>query len=80
MKLLKFTASWCSSCKQQSKVLEDFTDIPVEEIDVEDQFELADEYGIRNLPTMILLDNEGKEKYRFVGVTSLDKIRGFLNE
>lgn len=80
MKLLKFTASWCSSCKQQSKILEDFIDIPVEEIDVEDQFELADEYGIRNLPTMILLDNEGKEKYRFIGVTPLDKIRGFLNE
>lgn len=77
MKLLKFTAGWCSSCKQQSKILEDFTDIPVEEIDVEDQFELADEYGIRNLPTMILLDNEGKEKYRFIGVTPLIKLEDF---
>ena len=78
MKLLKFTASWCPSCKQQSKILEDFNNIPVEEIDVEEQFELANEYGIRNLPTMILLDNEGKEKYRFIGVTTLDKIRDFL--
>ncbi len=78
MKLLKFTASWCSSCKQQSKILEDFNDIPVEEIDVEEQFELANEYGIRNLPTIILLDNEGKEKYRFIGVTPLDKIIDFL--
>ena len=80
MKLLKFTASWCSSCRQQSEILKDFNDIPIEEIDIEEQFELADEYGIRNLPTMILLDDEGKEKYRFIGVTTLDKIRGFLNE
>lgn len=80
MKLLKFTASWCSGCKQQSKILEEFTDIPVEEINVEEQFELADKYGIRNLPTMILLEDDEKEKTRFVGVTTLDKIKKFLNE
>jgi len=80
MKLLKFTASWCPSCKQLSKVLEDFNDIPVEEVDVEDQFELADKYGIRNLPTMILLDKDNNEIRRFVGLTTLDKIREFVNE
>lgn len=80
MKLLKFTASWCPSCKQLSKVLEDFNDIPVEEVDVEDQFELADKYGIRNLPTMILLDKDDNEIRRFVGLTTIDKIREFINE
>lgn len=80
MKLLKFTASWCPSCKQLSKVLEDFNDIPVEEIDIEDRFELADKYGIRNLPTMILLDKDNNEIHRFVGLTTLDKIREFVNE
>ena len=80
MKLLKFTASWCPSCKQLSKVLEDFNDIPVEEVDVEDQFELADKYGIRNLPTMILLDKDNNEIRRFVGLITLDKIREFINE
>lgn len=80
MKLLKFTASWCPSCKQLSKVLEDFNDVPVEEIDVEDQFELADKYGIRNLPTIILLDKDNNEIRRFVGLTTLDKIREFVNE
>jgi len=80
MKLLKFTASWCPSCKQLSKVLEDFNDVPVEEIDVEDRFELADKYGIRNLPTMILLDKDNNEIRRFVGLTTLDKIREFVNE
>lgn len=80
MRLLKFTASWCPSCKQLSKVLEDFNDVPVEEIDVEDRFELADKYGIRNLPTMILLDKDNNEIRRFVGLTTLDKIREFVNE
>ena len=80
MKLLKFTASWCPSCKQLSKVLEDFNDVPVEEIDVEDRFELADKYGIKNLPTMILLDKDNNEIRRFVGLTTLDKIREFVNE
>lgn len=80
MKLLKFTASWCPSCKQLSKVLEDFNDVPVEEVDVEDRFELADKYGIRSLPTMILLDKDNNEIRRFVGLTTLDKIREFVNE
>lgn len=79
MKLLKFTASWCPSCKQLSKVLEDFNDVPVEEVDVEDRFELADKYEIRNLPTMILLDKDNNEIRRFVGLTTLDKIREFVN-
>lgn len=80
MKLLKFTASWCPSCKQLSKVLENFNDVPVEEVDVEDRFELADKYGIRNLPTMILLDKDNNEIRRFVGLTTIDKIREFVNE
>lgn len=75
MKLLKFWASWCVSCSNQSKLLENFTDIPVIDCDVEDNPEMADKYGIRSLPTLILLDENDKEIHRFNGFTTLDKIR-----
>lgn len=78
MKLLKFWAEWCEPCKQQGKLLENFTDVPVKEHNVEDDFELATKYGVRNLPTMILVDEDDNEVHRFVGLTKIDEIKSKL--
>ena len=69
MKYLKFEASWCGACKmvqpQLNKVAAE--GITVEKIDAETNNELVAEYNIRNLPTVILVDDSGKEFYRNVG-------------
>lgn len=68
MRVLKFSASWCQPCKQLSKTLEAM-DFPYEvsEIDVDSNREAAIEYGIRNVPTMILIDENNNQLKRVSG-------------
>ena len=53
MKILKFYGEWCSPCKMLSNMIES-TDlgIPVEEIDIDGEPEVPQNYGVRGVPTM----------------------------
>ena len=77
MRLLKFWAEWCQPCKKQSELLKDFKDFPVESINVEDEsnVEIVSKYGVRGLPTLILLDDNNEVVHTFSGLTTLDKIK-----
>lgn len=75
--IAKFSATWCGPCKMLSKVLETIDlDVPVIEIDIDEQGSLAAEYGIRGVPTMILFDN-GKEIKRQSGMMQAGQIKEF---
>ena len=69
MKYLKFEASWCGACKMVQPQLNKLAaeNIVVEKIDAETNNELVAEYNVRNLPTVVLVDDSGKEFYRTVG-------------
>ena len=59
MKVLRFTASWCQPCKMLAKTLEDVeTQIPIEVIDIDENQELAMDYGIRGVPTLVMIDGD----------------------
>lgn len=79
MKLLKFYADWCGPCKQQSKLLNDFP-IEVQSINIEEEEELTEKYNVKNLPTLILLDDNNNELTRFHGLTQPDKIVAYYEE
>ena len=68
MKYLYFSAGWCGPCRTLGPIMNDVSQqIPVQKVDVDSEFELASQYNVRNVPTVVLLDN-GQEVKRFVGV------------
>lgn len=74
-KLLKFGATWCGPCKVQDKILKEISeehselDIQFIDVDSEDGQTLSEKYHIRSVPVIVILDKDGDEKERFVGLT-----------
>ena len=67
-KILYFSAPWCLPCKQFAPVMEQIGQtVPVEKINVDEQSDLAATYGIRNVPTVLIL-KDGQVAQKFVGV------------
>ena len=77
--LLKFSASWCQQCKALAGNMKyvDFGDVEVKEIDIDENFEEAKQYGIRGVPTLVLME-DGVEVKRTSGVLMADKIEEFI--
>jgi len=79
-KVLRFTASWCGPCKMLAKNLESAkTEMPIEVVDIDVNPELATDYGIRGVPTLVMVV-DGKEKKRLVGMKSLKELEDWLND
>ena len=68
--LLDFWASWCDPCRMLSPVVdevaEERTDVKVGKVNVDEQPELAAEFGVMSIPTLLLLEN-GKLVRQAVG-------------
>ncbi len=68
--LVDFYAEWCGPCKMLGPVLEEFAkeheDIKVVKVDIDQHENLAREYGIMSVPTMLLFQ-DGKVVKQNVG-------------
>ena len=68
MKLIKFSASWCMPCKNlESRLNKIDLTIDLFSYDVDEEFDLTEEWKVRNIPTVILVDDNGHEVKRWVG-------------
>jgi thioredoxin 1 len=78
-RILRFTASWCGPCKALAKNLE-ASDIklPIEVIDIDTDSEIAVTYGIRGVPTLVMLD-ENIEVKRLVGSKTVGELQTWAN-
>jgi|TARA_B110000858_G_scaffold28482_1_gene30267 thioredoxin 1 len=77
MKYLYFSAAWCGPCKSLSPIMNEVSSqVAVEKIDVDLDYERAQQYGVRNIPTVILVDGVTEVK-RFIGV---QPTQTYLNE
>jgi thioredoxin 1 len=72
MQLLKFHATWCNPCKAMTEIMEEIT-FPYEviSVDIEENMDLALKYGVRSVPTLVLVNENGETVTSNVGL--LDK-------
>ena len=79
-KLLYFSSTWCQPCKSFKPTMEKLSaQYPVTFIDVDVSAQTAVKYNVRNVPTTILIDNQGTELGRLVGVKTEAEIIALYN-
>ena len=77
-KILRFTASWCQPCKAVSKMLEEMdVSLPIEVIDIDVHSDLAIDYGIRSVPTLVIVD-EHVEVKRMTGLVTKEVLKNWI--
>jgi thioredoxin-like negative regulator of GroEL len=78
-RILRFTAPWCQPCKVMAKTLEEINSgVPVEVVDIDVHSDLAVEYGIRSVPTLVMKDGNIEVK-RMTGVKSKQQLAEWIN-
>lgn len=76
--LIDFFATWCGPCQMLSPVLKQVKDslgdrVAILKIDVDKNQQIASQYQVRGVPTLILFQN-GKQLWRQSGVLSKEDI------
>lgn len=79
MKIIKFSSSFCGSCRKLDAILQVANLIPDEEILITtDDLELARRYNISAFPTLLKLDDNELEIDRISGLVPLSKLKEFF--
>lgn len=79
----RFHAEWCQPCKALAPVIENvkgkFNQVTFTDVDVDTQYEVAQKYFVRSVPTVII-EKDGKEIQRFAGLQSEMSYVNAINE
>lgn len=82
MRVLKFKAEWCAPCKSLTQTIKNAGDkitIHIEEVDIDSDSSAAMHYGIRSVPTMIMVNENNAEVKRKVGSMNEAQLLEFLS-
>ena len=80
--IINFSAEWCGPCKIMNPILEAVSreeNIKVFKVNVDDNPNLAYEFGVDNIPVTIFF-RSGNKVYQVDGLKSKEEIREKLNE
>ena len=79
--MLDFYADWCGPCRMVGPIVHEIADerddVTVGKINVDNDPELAQEFGVMSIPTIVILKN-GVEASRAVGVRSKQQLLDML--
>ena len=82
-----FSADWCGPCKQFGPIMDELAKpcparpqgIPIIKLNVDYTPDVAKRYGIKSVPTVILVENE-QVKASFIGPRSAQQVIDFYNQ
>ena len=82
--LVDFWAEWCGPCKMQLPIIEEFSNemegkATIGKVNVDEELELAQSFGIQSIPTLILF-KDGKPVKKLVGLHSKESLYEEVNQ
>ena len=79
--LVDFWATWCGPCRMLSPIVDEVAsehpDVKVGKINVDEQPELAQQFGIISIPTLLVFKN-GEQVQESVGLIPKEKVEALL--
>lgn len=95
MNIIKFSAQWCHPCKIMKPIFEEvskeeqnknfnFVEVDIEGEDIIKPFDitpndLCEKFKIRNIPTIVITDDNLNELNRFTGGMDKNKLMEFIH-
>ncbi|MGN6335004.1 thioredoxin family protein [Mycobacterium sp.] len=80
--VVHFSAPWCGPCDRVRRVVEqvcdDLSEVAHVEIDLDANPETARRYSVLSLPTTLIFDVDGRQRYRTSGVPNAADLRSAL--
>lgn len=81
--LVDFWAAWCGPCKMIGPILEELSaemeNAKITKVNVDEAQDLAGEYGIRSIPTLIVF-KDGEKVDTMIGLQQKDVLKAKLEE
>ena len=76
--IIDFYADWCGPCKMMSPIIDNIAEelgesVKVGKVNIDDNKDLAMQFGIMSIPTVIIF-KEGKTEKTFVGLRDKEEI------
>lgn len=80
--VVHFSAPWCGPCDRVRRVVaqvcDELRDVAHVEVDLDDNPDTARRYSVLSLPTTLIFDVEGRQRFRTSGVPSAGDLRSAL--
>ena len=80
--VVHFSAAWCGPCGQVRRVVDevcgDLGDVAHVEIDMDANPQAARNFSVLSLPTTLIFDADGRQRYRSAGVPKAADLRSAL--
>lgn len=78
--ILYFSSTWCGPCKHFKPIMEQISnELPVKFIDVDKNPDMTAAYGIRNVPTLVVV-KDGQVAQKQAGVLTESQVKGLWNQ
>lgn len=82
--VVDFWATWCGPCRMMAPIIEELAKeyegkVVIGKCDVEENEEMATEFGIRNIPTVLFFKN-GEAVDKVVGFQKKEKLQELINK